>query len=180
MVKNTTGGSGSRGMARKNETSGGKLRLATDPEFEIYAIVTKALGNCMFHVKTITGLDKLILHVRGKFSGRNKRNNFISVGSFVLIGLRDYEKPNYNNCDLLELYSDQEVKRLMTVPSIANSRFFIQTADSLSGDKDETFSGKITDDDFIFSNVEPVTFEPVTVENTCFMVDEEQINIDDI
>ena len=56
MVKNTTGGKGSKGLARKNETAfTGKLRLPEDDEYEIFAIVTKSLGNfclsCLLYQK---------------------------------------------------------------------------------------------------------------------------------
>jgi len=141
MVKNTTGGKGSKNLARKNEsfTSSGKLRLPEDTEFELFAVVTKALGNCMFHVNTSLGHQNLLLHVRGKFSGKNKRNNFISVGTFILVGLRDFQKPNFKDCDLLDIYNDNDVKRLSFIPSIQSS-FFSSTSTSTSTS------------DFIFSN----------------------------
>jgi len=164
MVKNLTGGKGSKSVARKSETvSSGRLRKSEDPD-EIYAIVTKSLGNCMFYVNTIDGKEKLLLHLRGKFSGRNKRNNFISVGIFVLVGLRDYEKPNYKECDLLEIYSDQDVKRLITDPSISNSRFFTQSTETIASGHDK-HTGKITDDDIIFSNVETIDNDLIIQKN---------------
>jgi translation initiation factor IF-1 len=168
-------------MARKNEiqTYSSKTRLSHE-EDEVYAIVTKALGNCMFHVKTITGIDKLLLHIRGKFSGRNKRQNFISCGTFVLIGLRDYEKPNYKECDLLEIYGDQDVKKLMTLPSIQNNRFFTQTV----GESESVVKGKITEDDIIFSSKttddDEIVQTKTKLETVDEMEDDDEINIDDI
>ena len=181
MVKNTTGGKGSKGLARKKETAFTcKLRLPEDDEYEIFAIVTKSLGNCMFHVNCINGLEKLLLRVRGKFSGRNKRNNFISVGTYVLVGLRDFEKPKYENCDLLEIYSDQEVKRLIDIPSIRNSRFFIQTAETLNNGGEKT-EGKISEDDIVFSDT-IIIEEKNEDKNSIKMIkiEEEEINFDDI
>ena len=123
MVKNTKGGNKSKGMARKHlggarETR--ELRLA-DSSFEKYGVVTRVLGNCMFYVVTEIASEKqphLLGHIRNKFRGRSKRDNTIALGSVVLIGLRDWEKPNYKECDLLEVYETNEVRQLTKNPSI--------------------------------------------------------------
>jgi translation initiation factor IF-1 len=173
MVKNTTGGKGSKNIARKFEQTSSNLRLSSDPD-EIYAIVVKSLGNSMFHVNTIHGLTNLLLRVRGKFSGKNKRNNFISVGSFVLIGLRDFENPP-KQCDLLEIYSDSDVKRLMNVPSISNSQFFLQTIDSANHSNSIHESNEIS-----FSN-DDYSDEIYSKKNVIVNVnDDVDINIDEI
>ena len=36
----------------------------------------------------------------------------ISPGKIVLIGLRDFEAPNYSTCDLLEVYEHDEVNQI--------------------------------------------------------------------
>jgi initiation factor 1A len=123
MVKNTTGGKGAKSMASKNVAQKGssKLRVA---EFsgEIYAIVTKYLGNCMFHCHCMDNVSRLG-HIRGKFAGRGKKDNIISPGVWVLIGLREWEngstaptvkngKTKLQQCDLLEVYSDTDKRRL--------------------------------------------------------------------
>jgi translation initiation factor IF-1 len=178
MVKNTTGGKGSKFLARKNEnTTSSALRQSQDP-LEVYAIVVKALGNCMFHVNTMTGTKGLLMRARGKFTGKNKKNNFISVGCFVLVGLREFTSNKENECDLLEVYSDHEVKRLLTVPSL-NSRFFLQTTESLHSDSIMTNA-----DDIIFTNIEEEgDFSQTTTTTTTkniIQVNNEIINIDDI
>jgi initiation factor 1A len=179
MVKNTTGGKGSKSIARKNEVShySGKLRLAEETD-ELYALIIKSLGNCMFHVKTIDG-QLLLMHIRGKFSGRNKRNNFITVGSFVLIGLRDFEKPNYKNCDLLEIYSSQDVNRLMSVPSIKNTKFFVESVSASSSSSLATVSEDV---DIIFSDyTAPVASSSSSSSESVEKYQmEEEINIDEI
>lgn len=180
MVKNTFGGKGSKSMARKNESGfqSSFLRLSEDAELELYAIVTKSLGNCMFYVNTITGRQKLLLHLQGRFSGKNKRNNFVAIGAFVLVGLRSFEKPNYKTCDLLELYNSQDVKRLMKVPSITNADFFSQTVDSLN----ENGGNQIAGNDClsnIFSNDAPI-HDTTTYSSDEKVVEEEEIDIDDI
>lgn len=110
MVKNVTGGCKSKKMANKhvNAPKTERLRLALN-EGEIYAIVLKNYGNG-FQVQTIKH-DTLFCHIRGRFTGRNRRDNSISVGSWVLVGLRDWESTK-KNCDLLEVYAPQEVEKL--------------------------------------------------------------------
>lgn len=128
MVKNTHGGSGHKKFASKhfNAPKNNKLRTSED-EGEIYAIVTKMLGNGMFHCYCMDGTTRLG-HIRGKFSGRGKRDNMVESGKWVLIGLREWDVPSEKNttlskgkekekeklqqCDLLEVYSDTDKQRL--------------------------------------------------------------------
>ena len=123
MVKNTHGGSGHKKFGRKFTTGGAKsnkLRISED-EGEIYAIVTKMLGNNMFHCFCVD--DTLRLgHIRGKFTGKGKRDNMVQGGKWVLIGLREWDvssdhsstkvKNKIQQCDLLEVYSDSDKQRL--------------------------------------------------------------------
>ena len=116
MVKNTTGGNKSKGMARKNVSNDKQkstLRISED-ECEIYAIVEKYHGNKMCDVLCMDGESRLC-HIRGKFSGKGKRDNTVAKNTWVLVGIREYEtvkdgkKPN---CDLLEVYNDKEKQTL--------------------------------------------------------------------
>jgi initiation factor 1A len=128
MVRNITGGSKSKGVARKhnnsNNNSNNNLRTSED-EGEIYAIVTKMCGNGMFQCYCMDEIERLC-HIRGKFSGRKKRDNIVASGGWVLIGIRDWdEKPDnekekgqkhgkekIQQCDLLEVYNDGDKDRL--------------------------------------------------------------------
>jgi len=118
MVKNTTGGSKHKGQARKNvvtNRSSTALRLAQN-ELELYAHVEKILGGANIHVMCMDGKLRLC-HIRGKFRGRGKRDNIIQVGTWVIVGLRDYEtmregSTKLENCDLLEVYRDSDKDRL--------------------------------------------------------------------
>ena len=114
MVKNT-GGNKTKGAARKLMTSrpSSKLRKSESEE-EKYAYVTKICGGRICHVKTLCGIE-LLCHIRGKFSGRNKSSNFISMGSLLLIGIRDFGK---NECDVIEVYNTSEVELLKQMPDI--------------------------------------------------------------
>ena len=91
MVKNDKGGNKSKKMGRKfiSAPMDKKVRLAEE-EGEIYAYVTKMLGNGMFNATCTDGKDKLVI-MRNKFRGRGKRENTVKLGSWVLIGERDFE-----------------------------------------------------------------------------------------
>lgn len=118
MVKNTKGGNKSKGMARKHLAGSEErsLRLSSC-DLEIYAVVTRVLGHGMFYVAT-DDFPQLLGHIRNKFRGRSKRDNSITLGCVVLVGLREWEHPNYKECDLLEVYDSNELRQLMKNPSI--------------------------------------------------------------
>lgn len=128
MVKNSTGGNKSKGMARKlvQAPTNHSLRPSACSD-EIYGVVSKMLGNGMCYVnvhdariKTTDSTDKIILcHIRSKFSGRSKRSNFIAAGSTVLVGLRDWEAPNFKHCDLLEIYDANDLALLAKIPGFS-------------------------------------------------------------
>lgn len=112
MVKNQ-GGNKSKKMGRKfiNAPIDRRVRKAEE-EGELYAVVTNLLGNGMFHANDCDGKERLCV-MRNKFRGRGKRDNMVALGTWVLIGERDFEascsKPK---CDLLEVYNDSEKMKL--------------------------------------------------------------------
>jgi initiation factor 1A len=118
MVKNTKGGKGAKGLARKSSSASGGgagyLPLSTS-DFEKYGFVSKIFGNCMCQILFHDG-SQLIGHIRGKFRGRNKRNNIIKTNDVVLVGLRDLENPP-KNCDIMYIYDDNEVRTLQENPA---------------------------------------------------------------
>ena len=120
MVKNTTGGSKHKSQARKNvegRSTNTALRVISQ-EGEKYAQVEKILGGSHMHVICTDGKTRLCT-IRGKFRGRGKRDNRLEAGTWVMIGLRDYETlkestGKLENCDLLEVYKDTDKDRLRT------------------------------------------------------------------
>lgn len=117
MGKNIHGGNGHKKFARKHSSkSSNKLRIIED-EGELYGIALKMLGNNMFTVHCIDGLTRLC-YIRGKFTGRSKRDNNVLMGTWVLIGIREFdiekkiEKNEMQKCDLLEVYSDYDKETL--------------------------------------------------------------------
>lgn len=119
MVKNQTGGNKAKRQGRKfTAPTNSKLRVALE-DGEIYAIVTKHFGNAMIDVLGIDNVSRLCV-IRNKFRGRGKRDNSVSVGTWVLIGEREWEKDNLEKkpkCDLLEVYSQSDVEMLKKTPN---------------------------------------------------------------
>ena len=187
MVKNTSGGSRAKGQARKyvcpqstRETKA--LRIALD-ECEIYAQVTKMLGNGMCHVTCIDGKTRLCF-IRGKFrGGRGKKDNFVGIGSWLLVGLRDWESDKeLAKCDLLEVYSDHEKERLKNTTNV-NWKLF--NSDRPTGTSDDIlnidFTNETTYEDYdnlIHSSTVTTTDGQSVVQ--AVRVDGEEVNIDDI
>lgn len=135
MVKNIQGGSKSKGQARKFSTScvssHSVLRLSSC-ELEKYGCITKLFGQGRCKVNTVDDVE-LQLVIRNKFKGRSLRGNMVSVGSVVLVGLREWEGPdNYKICDLLEVYETNDYNKLKSIPStkISNLDKYISLVDS--------------------------------------------------
>ena len=115
MVKNTKGGKNHKKYGRKfTQQSGSKILREAKEEGEIYACVSKVLGNNMAHILTQDN-KTMLLHIRNKFRGRGKRDNTIVMGTYVLAGERSFEtikSDKLPNCDLLEVYNENEVEKL--------------------------------------------------------------------
>ena len=118
MVKNEAGGCKGKKVARKHATKGkNELRLSSSSE-EKYAIVKRLLGNTC-DVICDDGKERRCI-IRGKFTGRNKRDNMLDNGVYVLVGLREWVVEDLSGgggdgngkgvryCDLLEVYNSME------------------------------------------------------------------------
>lgn len=191
MVKNVTGGSKHKGQARKfvNPTKQtNKLRIVEE-EGELYAQVTKMLGNGMCHVLCIDGTKRLCI-IRGKFRGRGKRDNTLKNGTWLLVGLREWE-PEKNGkddkdlqkCDLLEVYSELDVDKLKKTVNcnwnnfIENDALFnnVTTKDNISFEVDvsEEYT-KLMEQEISTSRITLKLTENKEINEN------EEINIDDI
>lgn len=149
MVKNTQGGGRTKGLARKHISKGNqssKLRLPTE-EGEQIACVTKMFGNGMCEIYNNDNI-KLIGHIRGSMRGRQKRHNRISSSMLVLIGLRTWES-TLKNCDILCIYSDEEVEQLKTLPSVNITHVLSSRNNTIGVAKEsyEDFNFEINDDE---------------------------------
>ena len=133
MGKNTHGGNGHKRLARKYATGqSNRLVISTDP-LAVYAVATRILGNRMFHCLCTDGVERLG-HIRGKFAGRGKSGNMVSINTWLLVGLREWTAESkaavvgaaaavasasasahkMQECDLMEVYSHTDRPRLQT------------------------------------------------------------------
>jgi initiation factor 1A len=198
MVKNTHGGSGHKKFARKNTSvsKSNKLRVAEN-DGEIYAIATKMLGNNMFHCHCIDGILRLG-NIRGKFTGRGKRDNMVEGGKWVLVGLREWDVPSEKSssiskgkckiqqCDLLEVYTDLDKHKLKD--TISENWAMLESNDvskinlGTSQTEDDFVFG--TDMDFerekIIQEMKSATTEKIKLQVEDSDAIEDTINIDEI
>jgi initiation factor 1A len=189
--KNVHGGAGHKKFARKH-TSGGSssnsfIRTSQDPN-EIYAIATKMLGNNMFHCHCIDNKVRLC-HIRGRFGGRNKRDNIISAGTWILVGLREWENSadskKLQQCDLLEIYSGILKERLKELEdcnwSVLNANDLSKVDNAIIESEDDFKFMTDRDEEIMRLNEEMKSnaSKKITMieEN---VDDDEDINIDDI
>jgi len=185
MVKNTHGGNKSKGMARKGfAKKDGALRISHD-EAEIYAQAVKVMGGSIASAIDIEG-NPLRAHIRGKFRGRGKRDNFIGPGTWLLVGLHTWEdgtKPDIiRNCDILEVYNDSDKTKLKNSVTSVNWSKFIANDTKTIGDGDDK-----EDDEIEFADEATQEYEQLIAtqassgaRTTIIMDDGDEIDIDDI
>jgi len=129
MVKNLAGGCNGKKVARKHTTkSKNELRLSKSSD-EKYAIVSRLLGNTC-DVICDDGVNRRCI-IRGKFTGRNKRDNMLDNGTYILVGMREWvdeagrsrqaDEKNVKYCDLLEVYNSMERDILRRTHNIFSS-----------------------------------------------------------
>jgi len=199
MVKNTTGGNNNKKFARKHTSSSGsnagsKLRVSED-EGELYAIATKNLGNNMFHAVATDGITYLV-HIRGKFSGKGRRDNTVTGGIWVLIGLRPWSngsaatsggKVKMSQCDLLEVYTELDKTRLKEAVSedwdvlLANDPSKINKEETKYDDEIKWQTAKDVEQDKLLAQIKANSSAKITLttSGTDAMTDME-IYVDDI
>jgi hypothetical protein len=158
----------------------------------------------MFHCHCLDNQIRLG-HIRGKFSGRGRRDNTVEGGKWVLIGLREWDIPSektstvlksasskMQKCDLLEVYSDSDKSRLKE--TISENWQILDTndvsRDAKENAKREEEDGFVfgTDRDFerekLISEMKSSTAKKITLnlgEDTEQKENiEEEINFDDI
>ena len=127
MVKNNTGGNKSKKQGRKYaaptlEQQGQQKVRRVEEVGEIYAAITKIFGGTSCKVIDINGVTRDCI-IRRKFnSAGGKRQNMISIGTWVLVGIRDWEVRinGEQKCDLLEVYSASEKDRLKQIENNFN------------------------------------------------------------
>ena len=141
----------------------------------------------MCHVLCIDQQTRLC-HIRGKFRGRGKRDNFIGNNSWILVGLREWEierdkdSKKLQNCDLLEVYSSIDVERLKNT---VNENWNLFNQEKINNKQEDTFD--FIDEgtsEYIELVEKQMNMNKDTSINTINKLvtcdEEEEINIDDI
>jgi len=176
MVKNTIGGKKGKMLANKRSGSGSggnnKLRLSMN-EDEIYVCVSSVYGSGMFKVIDNNN-DDYIAHLRGKMKGPNKRHNFVSLYSFLLVGKRT-DLSDSKNCDVLFVYDDHDILSLSLLPSL-------QIDNLLQFHNNHSISQKLDDkknDLFTYNDcMEPIHIDQrVSIENNSMDMNEMDIDM---
>jgi len=184
MVKNSTGGNKAKGFARKNlvkrDTT---LRIAQ--EGEIYAQAVKVMGGNIVSVIDIQG-NPLRGHIRGKFRGRGKRDNFIEPNTWLLVGIHDWgsdKKPgDVRDCDVLEVYNDTDKNRLKdTVISVDWSKFVLNDNKAFGSEAEKDETGIVFADEATQEYEQLIAAQAALgAGSTLIMDDGEEIDVNDI
>jgi len=185
MVKNSSGGNKGKKFGRKHVSNNfnNKLRLSQE-EGEVYGCVLKLLGNGMCHVNCLeeNNSSKIRLCIiRNKFRGRGKRDNTISVGTYVLVGLRSWETVTDNKiekCDLISVYNSGDFEKVKNSVDKPWNTIKVEVGGNSNLESNDN-------DIFIFDNkndelIEELQHNIETDKQEIFVIDDEDINIDDI
>lgn len=134
MVRNITGGSKHKSLARKNQINLSHDDPTPDPEQHQYiAFVHKHFGNgiCLVSLINSPYSQQFHCHIRGKFSGKNKKHNLVLPNSFIIVSIRTWESTPHN-CDLICCLQGTYGSLGRTLPSDDNQQdlLFSENADS--------------------------------------------------
>jgi hypothetical protein len=179
MVKNTSGGTGHKSQARKfaSSTKSNVLRCPAE-DGEYFAQVAKNFGGGICDVVLIINNTSQTMRcqIRGKFRSRNRKHNSVTVGSLLLVGLREWEAPNYKICDVLEVYEPEDMQlftsmpQMMTLiqPLISSYQFSSVTKEKLNTTNEIDFTSDAANEQLKIDTTET------------FYENDVEINIDDI
>jgi hypothetical protein len=169
MVRNTIGGSKHKSLARKNQNNISLEDPIPDPELHQYiAFVHKHFGNGICQVSLINSpySHTFHCHIRGKFSGKNKKHNLVLPNSFIIVSIRPWESTPHN-CDLIYCLQGTYGSLGRTLPSEENN-------------EDELLFSENAESTDLSTQTK---YESINIENQKLEINEdteEMINIDDI
>ena len=183
-VKNKGGGNKAKKQGRKHVVipQNKKVRFSEDPA-EYYGCCQKMLGGGMFQVLCIDGKQRLGV-IRKKFRGRHKSDNRLAIGTWVLVGGRDFESKGdpdkLDKCDLLEVYRDNDKDVLMQREPDKTWKIFASVGFNENNESEDTGNDIIFkhDEENIILSDNDFTVEEQEKSN-CFGEDDE-IDLDDI
>ncbi len=173
-------------MARKNVApKGGYSRKIRKPkeEGEIFARVTSIYGGGHAGILCADGIERTLV-IRGRFRGRNKRDNTIRLNTFVLAGLRSVSMGSTTQgnkkekADLLFVYSENQINELKTLTDIQKILTQEEIEEQNKNDIGFEFTNKIIEEDDELEN------KIISIKNNnnelLFKDKEEEISWDDI
>lgn len=185
MVKNSAGGNKSKGFARKNLVKKDNALRVAQEEGEIYAQAVKVMGGNIVSVIDIEG-NPLRGHIRGKFRGRGKRDNFIGPNTWLLVGIHDWGSDktpgDVRDCDILEVYNDTDKNRLKnSVTSVDWTRFILNDTKSIGNEHEKDESGLVFADEATQEYEELIAAQATSAAGKTLIIDNgEEIDVDDI
>ena len=169
MVKNKFGGNRHKKMARKNVHTGPiqrKTRYSTHPD-EIYACCNQIFGGGQIKVVCLDSTEMLCF-IRNKFRGRGKRGNVVNIGTWILVGRREFETTNkkLEKCDLLEVYSEYDKKNLeqnVTSVNWQQFKYIGQVEEIVEDDLNIEFTNNIPDEETVISTQDIIEEDEVII-----------------
>jgi initiation factor 1A len=104
--------SGKNGKSGKNFGADKQERKFVEKDDDTeYGVVTKVLGGSKFLVKLNLQEKEIICRLNGKFKkGAQKKFNWVSAGSTVLLGIRDFQD---DMMDIIHVYDPAETRQLL-------------------------------------------------------------------
>ena len=135
MVKNKKGGKGGKKFARKHVKGGdekqrAKTRFPNEKD-EMFAKTQKVYGNGRFEVLCNDNVVRMMI-MRKRFMKRNKMDNLVSIGTYVLVGKREWEVldvKKIERVDLLYVYSKNQLDEVKGHPDFSEKLLDLQKAD---------------------------------------------------
>lgn len=100
----------SKYKGKKNKVDSAEQKIALKGIDEAYGLITKKLGNGRFMVKINLQKKEIMGRICGSMRRRkNKRSNWVDVGSIVLVGMREFQN---DRVDIVHVYDQAEVREL--------------------------------------------------------------------
>ena len=147
MVKNNTGGNKSKKQARKGvalPTAVQNVRYVSETG-EMYAVITTIFGGKNCQVMCDDGISRRCT-IRRKFMMSRRGDNMIAAGTWVMVGLYDWEKRSdgTQTCDIIEVYSPGEKEKLKHTVNAKLLHHIVAASNVFDGNKNGN--------EFLFSN----------------------------
>ena len=163
--KNLKGGSRHKKMASKAcKDYGRKKKFRIEKiKGECYARILKIFGGGMCDVFCNDGKTRMMV-VRKKFTGRNKRDNFLKIDGMVMVALREWEVRSggkKEKCDLIEVYNGSHMEDFKELKNLHKDLLPMSVKVEMGEDNPFDFTDEVSDTE------EPEqSFKPEKIDNS--------------